>query len=70
MQSRHFQVADDHVVIVRRHLEESFLAVKSDVDEEILVRQDPLQGRGKLFVIVHEEDGLEFKGLAASPGVV
>ena len=69
LQSRHFQIADNDVVIVRRHLEKRLLAVKRDIDEKILVRQNPLQSRGELFVVVHEEDGFEFKGLAGVFGI-
>lgn len=69
LQPRHFQIADNDVVIVRRHLEKRLLAVKRDIDEKILVRQNPLQSRGELFVVVHEEDGFEFKGLAGVFGI-
>src|ERR1044071_8127557 len=39
---RHFHVADDDVVLVDLNLEKRFLTVKSDINEKLLVRQDPL----------------------------
>ena len=58
-QARHLQVADHRIVLVRLDLEERCSAVKSDIDQKILVRQDPLQSRGKLLVVVDHQDSLK-----------
>src|SRR5437868_9136551 len=53
--------------------EECFLAVESHVNEIIFVDQNPLQGGGKLLVIVHDEDGLEgfrMNGFVEGPRVL
>ena len=55
------------------HFEERFFSVERDVDEVILVDQDPFQGRGELLVIVHNEDGFEglrMNGFVEGPRVL
>ena len=69
-QARHLQIADDGVVLVGFHLEHGFLTVKGDVDEKILVRQDPLQGGGELFIVIHQQNGFQLKRVDAGLNVV
>src|SRR5207245_11597523 len=58
-QALHRQVADHRIVLVRLELEERCSSVKSDINQKILVRQDPLQSRGKLLVVVDHQDSLK-----------
>src|ERR1043166_9548077 len=59
LETRHFHVADDRVVDVRSHLQQCLLAIECLVDEEILVRQDPLERLHQFPVIVHKQNRLE-----------
>ena len=59
LQPRHLQIADHRVVLVRFDLEERCFSVKRDINQKILVRQDPLQSRGELLVVVDHQDSLE-----------
>ena len=44
---------------MRLELEQCCSAVESNIDQKILVRQDPLQSRGELLVVVDHQDSLE-----------
>jgi len=49
---------------VRFDLEEGFVAVEGDIDEKVFVRQNPLQSRGELLV-VHHQNRFQFKSVHA-----
>src|SRR5207248_6056314 len=62
-QSRHFQVANDRVIIVRFDLEEGLFPIKSDIDQKIFVGQNPLQSRSKLLVVIDHKNGFELEAV-------
>jgi len=51
-QARHLQVADYRVVFVRLDLEQGRSSIKGHINEKILVRQNPLQSRRQLLVVI------------------
>ena len=53
-QARHHQVADHGVVLVSFDLKDGLLAVMGDVNKEVFVGEDPLQGGGELLVVIHQ----------------
>jgi hypothetical protein len=58
-QPRHLQIADYRVVFVGLDLEQSRSSIKGDINEKILVRQDPLQGGRQLLVVIDHQNGLQ-----------
>ena len=48
---------------MRFQLEKGFLAVEGDVNEKILVRQDPLQSRGEFLVVIHHQNGFQLESV-------
>jgi hypothetical protein len=58
-QARHLQVADYRVVFVRLDLEQGRSSIKGDINEKILVRQNPLQSRCQLLVVIDYQNGFQ-----------
>ena len=46
---------------MRLDLEKRRPAVEGDIDQKILIRQDPLQSRGKLLIIIDHQNGFQLK---------
>jgi hypothetical protein len=46
---------------MRLDLEQCRSAVERDIDQKILVRQDPLQSRGKLLIIIDHQNGFQLE---------